>query len=57
MELQPMWEYWRDRRGVIEALESQYPELLKEDSEVYVTYQCAKTFLEKLDNLMKERGL
>lgn len=57
MELQPMWEYWRDKKGIMEAIEQQYPELLKNDLEIYVAHQCAKTFLEKLDYIMKLRGL
>lgn len=28
---EPMWEYWRDKKGILEALEEQYPHLLKWD--------------------------
>jgi hypothetical protein len=55
--VEPMWEYWRDKKGIVEAIEQQYPDLLQNDMRVMILVMQVKSNLQLLDNLMKSKGI
>ena len=59
--MEPMWEYWRDKKGIVEALEQQYPELINSgpqlDMAIALNLETVRCCLERIDNLMKAKGV
>lgn len=57
MENPHMWEYWKDKRGSpSEALEADYPTLLKTSIRLQVALAQVKNGQDTIDRLMKEEG-
>lgn len=53
----PMWGYWRDKKGVADALSEQYGELLDADAELRWNLNKLRAAEATIDRLMQERGL
>ena len=51
-----MWSYWKDKRGSpSEALEADYPNLLKSSSELQAALYQIKMCQARIDAIMSER--
>jgi hypothetical protein len=47
-----MWSYWRDKNGVVEALECYYPELLGKNCELRTAVSLIKTGEAAIEQIM-----
>lgn len=47
-----MWSYWRDKKGLVEALEDYYPDLLRSDPLLYTAYTQLKMSMAFIDARM-----
>lgn len=57
MENPHMWDYWLEKRGSpSEALEADYPNLLKSSIRLQVALAQVKNGQDVIDRLMKEEG-
>jgi hypothetical protein len=57
MENPHMWDYWKDKRGSpSEALEADYPNLLKTSIRLQVALAQVKNGQDTIDRLMEEEG-
>ena len=57
MENPHMWDYWKDKRGSpSEALEADYPILLKSSPQLQMALAQVKMGQDYIDRLMKEEG-
>jgi hypothetical protein len=57
MENPHMWEYWKEKRGSpSEALEADYPNLLKASIRLQVALAQVKNGQDMIDRLMIEEG-
>lgn len=54
IESYPMWSYWRDKKGTIEAVKDYFPEVLKENDELARAVAQAETALRSIDQIMRE---
>lgn len=50
----PMWDYWRDKKGIVEAVTDYFPEVLKENDELARAVAQAETALRSIDQIMTE---
>ena len=51
---EPMWEYWRDKKGVLEAIEEQYPEVLRDNQQIASIVGDIRNMLDLLDFKMEK---
>lgn len=51
-----MWSYWRDKRGTpAEALEADYPHLLKSSPELQAAFELVRIGQARIDAIMFEK--
>ena len=49
-----MWSYWRNKRGIVEALEADYPETLKANPVLVALIAQIKSAEVMIDKIMTE---
>lgn len=49
-----MWEYWRDKKGIIEAIKEQYPHVLENDLRVNLIVMQIESHMAILNRLMQK---
>lgn len=49
-----MWSYWRDKKGAVEAMEEQYPELLNITPDLQQAISQIKNAERAIDKLMSD---
>jgi hypothetical protein len=49
-----MWTYWRDKKGLVAALEEYYPDLLAKNSELQAALTQIKTAKRAINQIMEE---
>lgn len=52
---EPMWEYWRDKKGVLEAVKQQYPEVIEASDKLKFFVYQAEGMLQAIDRYMALR--
>jgi hypothetical protein len=49
-----MWPYWRDKRGIVDAVECDYPKLLESNHELQLAITMIKAGETLIDRIMND---
>lgn len=52
-----MWGYWRDDKGIIDALRLQYQEMIEKDPRLKAALTMVEVAEAAIDQIMKEHGV